>query len=261
MSERVESHVIRAIEQPFVKRVSEWMDMVDERKRPWLTDFLTPREQVVLEFIVSRSNLYVQFHGGSDGVERKRAFILPDEWPVDTERYKISVLRTELSKGTSISHGSTLGAILGTGIQRRKLGDIAVYPDAALAFVCDDIVAHLLREWTAIGRQSVSVSLASLDREWPEPLYERDIVEVTSRRADSVVAHATHKSRGKVSELFAKGHVSLNYVELSSPDVLVEEGDIISVRGFGRVRVFEFLGETKSGRMRVEVGTLASDGR
>ena len=256
--ERVTSHAIRAMEQPFVKRVSEWIKTVDERSRPWLTDFLTPREQIVLGRMVSGAQLHVQFDGGADTAERKRAFILPGEWPMDPELFGIRLLCADVPKGTSLSHGSALGSLLGTGIHRRKLGDIAVFDDAVLAFVCEDIVTHLIRDWTAIGRQGVAVHTTSLDREWPEPLYVRDIIEVTSARADSVVAHATHQSRSKVSELFAKGHVSLNFVELSGPDVPVEEGDILSVRGFGRVRVFEFLGETRSGRTRVEVGTLAS---
>jgi RNA-binding protein YlmH len=53
--------------------------------------------------------------------------------------------------------------------------------------------------------------------------------------------------------------VSLNFAPLEKPDVQLEEGDLLSIRGFGRVRVLALEGESKKGRTRVQVGILQSD--
>jgi RNA-binding protein YlmH len=44
---------------------------------------------------------------------------------------------------------------------------------------------------------------------------------------------------------------------VDDPAHQVEEGDIVSVAGFGRFQVFETTGPTRSGRMRMRIGILS----
>ena len=53
--------------------------------------------------------------------------------------------------------------------------------------------------------------------------------------------------------LIAAGLVKLNHVPQLRPDARLEEGDLISARGYGRVRVTAFQGESRRGRQVVQV--------
>ena len=49
------------------------------------------------------------------------------------------------------------------------------------------------------------------------------------------------------------GRVKINHLETTDVDEPCQEGDIISFRGKGRIRVAQVVGETKKGKLRVEL--------
>lgn len=261
--ERVHAHIVRPVEQPFLRRLSDWSHVVESRGRLVLTDFLTPREQILLVRHASQHAIHHRLHGGLPTNERRRAILLPDDWPLEPSAFAIVVLEVRTSPLDPLTHGSVLGSLLGTGIERRKLGDLGLTDGTVRVLVCADIVPFLLANWTAIGRRTIAPApLPTIDiPAWDEPLYERDVVDVTSLRADTVIAHACHLSRSKVQEALTKKQVTLNFAEFTDADTPVADGDILSIRGYGRVRIYTVIGETKSGRFRLEVGRLKSNQR
>jgi len=74
---------------------------------------------------------------------------------------------------------------------------------------------------------------------------------VSSLRLDCVLGLLTGVSRSGADELIKKEMVSLNHSVCTRGSVTVAEGDVISVRRFGRAEVSEILGETKKGRIRM----------
>ena len=46
--------------------------------------------------------------------------------------------------------------------------------------------------------------------------------------------------------------VKLNYLEIEKKDFTVEQGDLISVRGLGRIKILRILGKTKKGKQKIE---------
>ena len=61
-------------------------------------------------------------------------------------------------------------------------------------------------------------------------------------------------SRAKVQALIKGEKVQVNWSTITSPSILLKEGDMISIRGFGRVKLFEIGGMTKKDRICVTVG-------
>lgn len=55
-------------------------------------------------------------------------------------------------------------------------------------------------------------------------------------------------SRGKASACIKSGKASLNALPCTKPDRTVSEGDVISVRGLGKLELAQVLGTTKKGR-------------
>jgi RNA-binding protein YlmH len=250
---------IQPEEAAWLRRVEDWIRRVQDRGMWVLTDFLTPRERIIAEEAARQSGIVAAAWGGHEEAERQRALLMPWSWGPVEDDFEIDILRVTAGDGSVLQHGAILGAVLGTGIDRRRIGDIAVDGSVAWIAVCRGTSGFLLGELHRVGRTPVRVELAEdASRHWPGPVYTPLEVTVASLRADAVLAQACRLSRGKAQEAIAAGRVSLNHVLLERPDRLLSQGDLVSVRGFGRIRIDEILGATRKDRMRVRVGVLKS---
>lgn len=246
----------RPVERLFVRRVEDYVTRVNARGQWQLTDFLSPREQELAVGRAQAAELVAASYGGYDAAERHRLLLMPANWypeAADFEIVTLSVLADE-----SITHSAVLGALLGTGVERRKVGDVAV--DGARALIALDrvISQHVCQELHQVGRVPVQVSAADEGVTWPAVVYDTVALSVASLRLDAVVAAACHWSRARAQGAIQAGRVSVDHVETNRPDESIEVGDVLSIRGFGRVRVFETAGVSKKGRIRLVVGILPS---
>lgn len=247
----------RDSERPFVRAAEDWCALTEQNHRWYLTDFLTPREQFLAGSIVRRSGLVTELHGGYSGAERKRMLIMPENWYPNPGDFDVAYLRVE-AQGGPVRHKDVLGSILGLGLQRRTVGDIAVDGAVAHAFVANHMVRFLYDEWRQIGAYSVLLSQPEVAPQLPSPRYDEKDITVASLRLDAVLAHACQLSRGKAQTVIDRGDVTLNFMDSGRKDEIAE-GDILSLRGFGRVKVLSMQGVTKRDRIRIRVGILRSN--
>ena len=192
----------------------------------------------------------VAFWGGYEGAERAvAAFFVgepPDSWPVECLRVDWN------SAYASVSHRDLLGAVLGVGIERALIGDIVVGEAVAYIFTMESAAPLILGELTGAGRAKLSVRRAggeALPQEKGVPV--RDTV--MSMRLDAVASAGFDMGRAEAQEMIRRGLVKLNHLPEERPDARVRAGDLISVRGFGRLRVDEEQGLTKKGRLSVRL--------
>ena len=68
-----------------------------------------------------------------------------------------------------------------------------------------------------------------------------------------MIAAGWRLSRAEAQRLIAAGLVKHNHVEERRGDARVAEGDLISVRGRGRLRVESVDGETRRGRIALKL--------
>ena len=71
---------------------------------------------------------------------------------------------------------------------------------------------------------------------------------VASLRIDSIAASGFGASRSKMSSMIDAEKLKLNWQTVKSASQMVKQGDIISIRGRGRLEVAEVRGTTKKGR-------------
>ena len=90
----------------------------------------------------------------------------------------------------------------------------------------------------------------------PESAWQEVHLLVSSQRIDSIIASSYHLSRGKAKELIENAKVQLNWMEVDRPDYVVSTRDIISVRGYGRIRLDAILGTTHKGKLKVEMAII-----
>lgn len=247
----------RPEEHAFVDRCFDWMDQATRRSFHVLTPFLDPREQSILRMMVRRdSDLTVHFDGGWDEAERKRAIITPDYIAVNEEDFGLSYLRIETVTSQKLNHPDVLGALIGAGMKREKIGDINIHGKCCDIIIASELCDYVHLQVGQIGRQRVTImDIVRGELVRSDLKVTSRTVSVASLRVDALVSEVFRISRTKASTLIKNNKCKRNWKTIDKPDEFVEPGDLISLRGFGRIRVESLEGISKKGRKWIKVIT------
>lgn len=236
---------------------AKFLDMIKtagEFFHPEVSDFLDPYQQTILLPVLEHApGISFIMTGGYPGAERKKVVICPDYLDPSEEDAMLSVLNIAgLFKFQKVSHRDFLGSILGLGIRREKIGDLLVQDDCCQAVVDREIAGYISHNLQKVHRISVTIEEKST-KELILPAEEfREIsATVSSLRLDAVAAAGFGISRSKMSELISGEKVKVNWLTVKDGSAAVKQGDVISVRGKGRVEVTEIRGQTRKGRISV----------
>lgn len=152
------------------------------------------------------------------------------------------------------SHRDFMGTILGAGVNRETIGDILVLDNrGAQAIVTTEMSSFLVSSITSVRSVKVAVDVVSLEDIEIPPKRVKELQSVeTSMRLDAVVSGGLGMSRTKMADLTRRGLVFLNYREARSPSKTVKTGDIVSVRGVGKLQIGES-STTSKGKYRIEM--------
>ncbi len=194
------------------------------------------------------------FYGGYDGAARTLCGFFEgtyaEELPKE-ELFPLCAVTFSFRKSEALSHRDFLGAILAAGLERSAVGDILVAEDHAVAF-CTESAKQLLMDIVRIGKVGV-VTTEGIRGDLPEPQFEVLDRTVSSLRLDCIVGACANTSRERSASLVKSGQVSADFSVCLNVSASVREGEIVSIRGFGRFRVSKIVGETKKGRIRVVI--------
>lgn len=231
------------------KRLSELALRASFTGRAQFTHFLEPAAERDALSAAHAAGAQVRFFGGYDGAERRVAAFYAEVPPEDGE-YPVAALALRWNaRFASAQHRDLLGAVMGLGLERGALGDVALSsrPGEAYLFCLNEIAAYIAANLESAGRAKLTVSPAeSVDAAEPEGTELR--VTVQSLRLDAVLAAGYNLSRAEAQKLIATGLVKLNHVPELRGDAKLEAGSLLSARGYGRLRVDEIQGESRRGR-------------
>ena len=222
-----------------------------------VTKFLTNFEQIVLSQIVAYnySDFKVEFFGGFDDAERKKAKIISNEY-YDVD-YDIVCLKAKFNnKFNRVEHRNILGAVHNLGINFNRFGDIIVLENEVYIFVDEEIVDYIAMEFTKAGRVNLDFQRVDLAEVGIEKKYEDFEIVSSSFRIDSIVAKITNKSRSKVKEFLEQDFIKLNHVVLRNGEKTCTLEDTISIRKYGRFVVKGYTQNKKSLKYRITISKL-----
>ena len=225
--------------------------------RNTVTKFLTNFEQIVLSQIVAYnySDFKVEFFGGFDDAERKKAKIISNEY-YDID-YDIVCLKAKFNnKFNRVEHRNILGAVHNLGINFNRFGDIIVLENEVYIFVDEEIADYIAMEFTKAGRVNLNFERVDLSDVTIEKKYEDFEIVSSSFRIDSIVAKITNKSRSKVKEFLEQDFIKLNHVILRNGEKTCTTDDIISIRKYGRFVVKGYTQNKKSLKYRITISKL-----
>ncbi len=225
------------------------------RNVPAHTDFLSPQQRQTALDLLRLAGIpetaYVS-GGGYEGAERQVLLFLPDWMEPEGAESPVRCLRAAYREADKPSHRDFLGSLMGLGIVREKVGDILVGPESTDLLVLDSVEDFLLQNWSSTGRTRLSVSAVELDHLHIPAAQRKEVRDtVSSLRLDAVAASAFRLARGKAAALIESGKVQLNWRECVKSDRLLEPGDVVSARGFGKFELAEVGGLTRKGRISI----------
>lgn len=243
------------------------------------SDFLTPREQRLFHYAAASEGHgdRLFFWGGAAGAERRCAVFVP-EWllsdvplcdPFAPEREiylaglaeqgvidlspAVSAVSLTGTEYGSLSHRDWLGSVLALGLERHVLGDIAVLDEhRAVAFFTARIAPFIADNLSRAGNDTVRAKICELPAGFEIPRhFARMEFSVASPRLDAIVKALTNLSRADANALVKAADVELNYFPEENADAPVEDGDILSIRGYGKYIIDSACGVTRRGRNRL----------
>lgn len=234
-------------------KAADCIKLCEKYSSPRFGAFFTEEEQAACSGLCA-PGVTTLFFGGYDGA-RRRLFAAIPEWsdPEEAE-YPVAIVSIEKKYPKELSHRDYLGTILSLGIERDAVGDILVHEQGAYVFVLCSVCDTLLFGIEKIANCGVRLRRVALeDIEIPEQEFDDLFCIAASMRLDAVLAGATKLSRAKAADLIRSGAVSLNHTPASDSSKSVSEGDVLSVRGFGRYIIHSTEGRTGSGRLHVHI--------
>lgn len=237
-----------------LSKASDTLRLAENRYSVKTLGFLNPAETVYLkERIFPPDGMIVEFDGGYEEAERKLMVCRPEFLEADKKEY-MCLLECTGRFTEKLSHRDYLGSLMGLGINRECIGDILVLDEKTLIFCKTETAPYILQNLTKIGRSGIKIKECSIDE---GVILKRKTKEINGTvagiRLDSVLSAATGISRGKSAELIKAGSVTVNWVPTESVDVNLKEGDIISARGYGRMKLSKIGGLSGKGRYHITI--------
>ncbi|KAL1567172.1 putative RNA-binding protein YlmH isoform X1 [Salvia divinorum] len=239
----------------YVKRVLEMANRASLRRVTLHTDFLTPpvlkESMLALEKI---ADIKMVAQGGYPEAERCRLSVgHPDVLTSDPDI--VAALSISGNFGfETCSHGDFLGAIVGTGIVRDKLGDIILQGEnGAQVLVVPELVDILVSSLDKVRNVSVTCKkIPLLALEYQPPRTKSLKTVEASQRLDAIASAGFKISRSKMADLISNGDVRVNWCTVTKSNTTLKAGDLISVSGKGRLKVGE-INSTRKGKFAVEL--------
>ena len=239
------------------KRLQELADRAYQKGVYTHTNFLSAGELAVL-FSMHRELACVPcaVFGGMEGCERQMAQFGAEVPQGCRPSFPIACLQiSPVSRkfANALTHRDFLGALIHLGIERDTLGDIVIRDNEGFVFCTDAIAPFILANLEQVGNAPVCCNLADSLPEGELFALAPEMVQVTSERADAVVARAYRLPREESLTLFRSKRVFLNGIPCENNSAALKPQDVISVRGFGRFVYRGVEGTSKKGKLNVKI--------
>lgn len=271
----------------FLKTIQEKYERFCDYYMNMHSDFLSIEQQSLLSgFLRTHMKEGVYLFGGYGDAERQQVVFLPDYSGVPEKVNALAAFANEKEKSSAIAqilleyfaenpddcpiclldvsippaehrtlgHRDYLGALIGEGIRREKIGDILVAPKGAQIIVAAELGDYLAENFRHAGSVSINVKKASVFTLNGLKSETKNLkFTLSSPRLDNITAGIFGISRKDAAEAISRGKVFVNGREISKPDFTLKGGEKVVLRGKGKAIYNGISGESKKGKLYVNV--------
>lgn len=217
-----------------------------------ITSFLNLNELNVVKnalnhFKVTYYELYI-----NDDIEKRNIAFIPEFLSFNIQeifREHVSCIKVVPKVQGKLIHKDYMGAIYSLGIKREFIGDIIANDKCAYFFCMKTAQDYFIQNLVSVGKQMVDTQVVDIFSEEIKKLalnvIPKDYI-IPSLRIDAILSEVYNLSRSEVKEKIVKGDLFINDKAIYYPNTIVSEGDIISFKRCGKMRIGEEIRKTKS---------------
>lgn len=247
---------MEASDKLLISKINDLFRLCEKHSCAKFSAFLDGGEiAVIQDNLIFPYGFNTMFFGGFDESESKMLGVFPEWSECEESEFPIKALKISPLFTKPITHRDCLGTLLSLGIERNKLGDIAITEDnGAICFVSEDIAPYICANVSKISNQGVHIE--ETDMTWAQKIkrkYQRLELVCASMRTDAVVGAITKLSRQKSADLISADKVKVNHRIIKDNSRSVKEGDLLSIRGFGRFIIRQEGAKTRKDRQHISV--------
>ncbi len=241
------------------EEIAHILDRAEQALKTWelvVTDFLSPPVLAEVNEIFSKlTEVQTLAWGGYPQAERRRVGVYREEIPA--QESQIPLAAVDIAGNflfDPASHRDFLGAILATGVVREKIGDIIVLGErGAQAIVIPEMVEFFQTALVQVRSVPVKTQPIDLSELKVRPPKKKELSTVeASMRLDAIASFGFGMSRSKMVDAISAGDVRVNWKEVTQASYNLTPGEVIALRGKGRLEVGE-VAMTKKKRYRVNL--------
>lgn len=234
------------------KRLIDLSKQAERKGIVLFSDFLNLNELNIYHQSEKFFETKTESFGGVPYAERQIIAFIPDalcyEWTYPIAALCIKPAYPKFAE--KLGHRDILGAIMKLGVERSKLGDIII-GDGVYYLLCEEGIAqYFIENLDKIRHTVVKLEECSAESLTIQQDFEEKDGIITSNRLDSVIACVHKMSRNQSLELFRQEKVYVNGRLVQNVTYTCHEGDIVSVRGYGRFIYVSEHGATNKGRLK-----------
>lgn len=236
-----------------LSQVLEKVEKSNSQQKIESTDFLDMYQISLVECFLKKNKIVnYEFFGGCNNSERRILVIFPEKYTKEMlqKNYskmlkivRVSLKNEQLQK---LNHRNYLGAIVGLGLKREKVGDILVHDKGADIITLVDFSVILEKELTG-NFDNADISIEEIDNVTVvEELKEEIKIIIPSFRLDNIVSDLARTSRSKASDLIKAERIFVNGKCETKQSKTIKIEDMITIRGKGRFLIKKIDGTTRS---------------
>ena len=226
------------------------------------TEFLNMHQEMIMQEELQRQKEknYI-ITGGYEGAESKLFILYPEKLTQEIAQNYIN----EIIKAIRIvlpneqigkyEHRDYLGTIMQFGLERERIGDIIVHKEKAYILVLSENAEYIktsLQDTKKFKKSKIDI-IGLNEIEIKQPEFEAFKITVNSLRLDNFVSEISKISRSETAKLIQSELVSVNGRIETKPAKIIEERDILIIRGKGKFIVNELLNINKKGKQIIEI--------
>lgn len=240
-----------------MRRIIDKIEIVLEKHKIESTDFLNPYERKLSKSILNRfDDINYMEIGGLDNSERKIIMIFQEYYYLTDEDIDIKAVEI-YDYSSSFTHRDLLGSLMALGITRDKTGDIIVSENKSQLILKKEITDYVLYNFSKVGKENIKIKEIPLSEvKSNTEKFEEVSSSVASLRLDAIISVALNIPRSDSQKIINSAKVKVNWEPIERVAEELSEGDMISVKGFGRFILYSINGISRKGRNLITVRKL-----
>lgn len=214
------------------------------------TNFLNIYELSKCIKVLNKLEVAYEIFSINEDFDRKNIVFVPNDVSFSENIDFIECIKIKADKNAKLTHRDFMGAMYKSGIKEDFIGDIFAYDNISYVFLMKEIVPFVLSALNKVGKSKVEVEKIDINcdevRNLSAKLVDKNIV-VSSFRVDMILASVYNGSRTVIQQKIERNNLFVNSKQITSVNHILKEGDVVSLKKYGKIKIGEVKSKTKNG--------------